>query len=263
MVTALPLYSFASFDDPSIAHGVSTRAGGVSVGPYASLNLGASVGDHPDAVSENRARLARALGFTGEQMVTTPQVHGATVLVVDESNADRALEIRADALLTTRPGFLLMQRFADCVPLLFWHPTARAVAVAHAGWRGTALGVAGTTVAALREHAGAAPVGLRAAIGPAIGRCCYEVGADVAETVALATPDPPATLTEWQPDGKARIDITAANVAQLQATGLHPAHIIAADVCTACRTDLFYSHRREGEPTGRFGAAISLRGTSR
>ena len=254
MVTALPLYSFASFDDPSIAHGVSTRAGGVSVGPYASLNLGASVGDEPDAVSENRARLARALGFAGEQMVTTPQVHGATVLVVDESNADRAFEIRADALLTTRPGFLLMQRFADCVPLLFWHPAARAVAVAHAGWRGTVLGVAGATVAALSEHAGAAPAGLRAAIGPAIGPCCYEVGEDVVEQFPGAD-----GAVRTGAGGRPHLDLWELNRRQLVAAGLRPEQVEVAGICTRCHAETFFSHRALGYPAGRFGAAIGLR----
>ncbi|MDP8925051.1 MAG: polyphenol oxidase family protein, partial [Chloroflexota bacterium] len=147
----VPLYTFPSLRDPRIVHGVSMRAGGVSVGPYASLNLGASVGDDEAAVLENRARLAAALGYRPEHLVTTPQVHGKDVLVVDAATAPTALTVRADILVTNRPGFLLMQRYADCVPILAWHPDAGAVGVAHAGWRGTALGVAGRTVEAVGD----------------------------------------------------------------------------------------------------------------
>src|SRR6185503_20819719 len=100
----LPLATLASFRDPAIRHGVTTRAGGVSTGPYASLNLGASVGDRQEAVLENRARLARALGFEPERLVTTPQVHGKGVLVVDDRTAPSALSVRADILVTREPG---------------------------------------------------------------------------------------------------------------------------------------------------------------
>ena len=137
----LPLATFASCASTAIAHGVSTRAGGVSAGPYATLNLGSSVGDDQEAVLENRARLARALGFEPARLVTTPQVHGKDVLVVDAETAPRALSIRADILVTREPGYLLMQRFADCVPILLWHERGRVVGVGHAGWRGTAIGL--------------------------------------------------------------------------------------------------------------------------
>ena len=145
---ALPLTTFGSFVDPRISHGVTTRAGGVSVGPDSSLNLGMSVGDDPGAVNENKSRLANALGFEPEQLVTTPQVHGNTVLLLDASTAPTALQVRADILIANQPGFLIMQRYADCVPILLWHPHGGVVSVAHAGWRGTALNVSGTAAAA-------------------------------------------------------------------------------------------------------------------
>jgi len=107
----VPLTTFASCASPSIAHGVSTRAGGVSGGPYATLNLGSSVGDDQEAVLENRARLARSLGFAPERLVTTPQVHGKNVLVVDAQTAPTALSVRADILVTREPGDLLIEHF--------------------------------------------------------------------------------------------------------------------------------------------------------
>jgi len=250
----VPLYTFASFDDPSIAHGISTRAGGLSEGPYASLNLGSSVGDQTARVDENRARFAEVLGFPQRRLVTTPQVHGNSVLVVDESNADGALAVRADILITTRPGYLLMQRFADCVPLLFWHTRAQAVAVAHAGWRGTALGVAGRTVVTIQEQTGAGPVGLRAAIGPSIGPCCFEVG----DEVVAQFPDAAGAVHEGR-RGRPHLDLWELNRRDLVRAGVAAAHIEVARVCTRCEHETFFSHRALGYPAGRFGGGIGIR----
>jgi YfiH family protein len=250
----LPLYTFRSLDDPTVAHGVSTRAGGVSEGPYASLNLGASVGDDPERVDENRARLAGALGFEADRLVTTPQVHGDGVMVIDDSNADQALTTRADILLTTQAGHLLMQRFADCVPLLFWHRSARAVAVAHAGWRGTALGVAARTVAALWEHAGAEPSKLLAAIGPSIGPCCFEVGAEVVAQFPRAD-----GAMRMGARGRPHLDLWELNRRSLVEAGVPPERVEVARICTRCRPETFFSHRALGYPAGRFGGAIGLR----
>ena len=255
--TPLPLYTFASFRDSRIAHGVSTRAGGVSAGPYASLNLGASVGDDAAAVAENRARLARSLGYAPERLVTTPQVHGTDVLVVDEETAPTALSVRADILVTNRPGFLLMQRFADCVPILAWHPEAGAVGVAHAGWRGTALGVARRTVEALGELAEGDARGVRAAVGPSIGPCCFEVGAEV----VARFPEVDGAVSEG-PRGRPHLDLWELNRRGLVQAGVAPEHVEVAGVCTRCNPDTFFSHRALGYPAGRFGAAIGLRGAA-
>ena len=204
-------------------------------------------------MAENRARLAHRLGFSADRLVTTPQVHGDGVLVVDESTVDSALQTRADILLTTRPGYLLMQRFADCVPLVYWHPAARAVAVAHAGWRGSALGVAATTVRALQEHAGADPAGLRAAIGPSIGPCCFEVG----DEVVAQFPDANGAVSR-QPGRRPHLDLWELNRRSLVAAGVSPDRIEVAGACTRCDATTFFSHRALGYPAGRFGAAIGL-----
>jgi polyphenol oxidase len=248
----LPLTTFSSCASPGIAHGVSTRAGGVSVGPYASLNLGSSVGDAQDAVMENRARLARSLGFEPPRLVTTPQVHGTDVLVVDVDTAPTALSVRADILVTREPGYLLMQRFADCVPILLWHETARVVSVAHAGWRGTAKGVAGRTVQAVAELGGD-PAGVRAGIGPSIGPCCFEVG----EEVVAAFPEVDGACA-LSPRGRPHLDLWEINRRQLVAAGVQPDHIEVAGACTRCNPETYFSHRALGYPAGRFGAAIGL-----
>lgn len=250
---SLPLATFASFSSPEIAHGVSTRAGGVSIGPYTSLNLGSSVGDEPEAVMENRARLARSLGFAPERLVTTPQVHGKDVLVVTEETAPGALQVRADILVTREPGWLLMQRYADCVPLLLWHERARVVSVAHAGWRGTVLGVAGRAVEAVGELGGDV-AGLRAAVGPSIGPCCFEVGDEVADQF----PDADGARTEG-PRGRPHLDLWEINRRQLVAAGIPSERVEVAGVCTRCNPETYFSHRALGYPAGRFGAAIGLR----
>jgi YfiH family protein len=248
----LPLTTLSSCASPGIAHGVSTRAGGVSVGPYASLNLGSSVGDSPESVVENRARLALALGFAPDRLVTTPQVHGTDVLVVDAETALNALSIRADILVTREPGFLLMQRFADCVPILLWHETARVVSVAHAGWRGTVKGVASRTVQAVAELGGD-PSTVRAGIGPSIGPCCFEVG----DEVVAAFPDVDGAVT-LGPRGRPHLDLWEINRRQLVASGVRPEHIEVSGACTRCDPDTYFSHRALGYPAGRFGAAIGL-----
>ena len=252
--TPLPLYTFASLRDPRIAHGVSTRTGGVSAGPYASLNLGASVGDDAAAVAENRARLAQSLGFAPERLVTTPQVHGTDVLHVDEATAPTALSRRADILVTDRPGFLLMQRYADCVPILAWHPEGGVVGVAHAGWRGTVAGVARRTVEAVGELADGDARGVRAAVGPSIGPCCFEVG----EEVVAEFPDVDGTLS-MGPRGRPHLDLWELNRRGLVLAGVAPEHVEVAGVCTRCNPETYFSHRALGYPAGRFGAAIGLR----
>ena len=249
---ALPLTTFGSFVDPRISHGVTTRAGGVSVGPYSSLNLGMSVGDDPGAVAENKTRLANALGFEAEQMVTTPQVHGNSVLLVDASTAPTALQVRADILITNQPGFLIMQRYADCVPILLWHPNGGVVSVAHAGWRGTALNVSGTAAAAVADLGGESN-GIRAGIGPSIGPCCFEVG----EEVVAAFPDHPEAASIG-PRGRVHLDLWEINRRQLAAAGIPETQIELSGACTRCQPETYFSHRALGYPAGRFGAAIGI-----
>jgi YfiH family protein len=246
------LTTYASLAGSGVSHGVSTRAGGVSVGTYASLNLGASVGDDPEAVTENRARLAVALGFEPDRLVTTPQVHGKDVLVVDETTAPHALSTRADILVSKTPGFLLMQRLADCVGMLLWHERAGVVGVAHAGWRGTALGVAGRFVEAAADLGGE-PAGLRVVVGPSIGPCCFEVGPEVMEQIPGAD-----TASTIGPRGRPHVDLWELNRRQLVAAGVPADQVEVAGACTRCQPDRYFSHRALGYPAGRFGAAIGL-----
>ena len=240
-------------------HGIAGRTGGISTGRYASLNLGPKSGDDPACVRANRDRFLAALALTETIVVAPRQLHSAEVAVHRRGEAlppGRVFE--GDALVTDAPGITLVILAADCAPVLLHDSVRGVVAAAHAGWRGTAGGIAAATVRRMTEAFGCRPADIRAGIGPAIGRCCYEVGADVVDAIGAVTPGGAAPLCDPRPGGKAHIDIAAANRAQLVGAGLAPANIGAAGICTACRTDLFYSHRREGEPTGRNGAAIAL-----
>jgi polyphenol oxidase len=252
----LSLFRFASFPDErsGIVHAISTRQGGVSPAPYASLNLSLSVPDDPERVYENRRRFARALEVDPARLVSSRQIHGDDVLLVeDDFRADAPLA-RADIQATDRPGWLLTLRFADCVPILLADPARRVVAVVHAGWRGTLKQAVRTAVEALGGRYGASPGTLWAGIGPSIGPCCYEVGPEVAAQFA----DWPGGVVE-QVGSRPHLDLWTLNRATLLLAGVPTEQIELAGVCTRCRSDLFFSHRAQGYPAGRFSAAIGLR----
>ncbi len=229
----------------------SERGGGVSEGPFASLNVGFGVGDRPEAVRENRRRLAAALG-TGPFAVAG-LVHGSRVVRVGRRRAGAGFQDPAgrvpgaDGLLTSSPALALAVTCADCLPVVLASPDGRAVAVVHAGWRGLAGGVLQRAVAAMGGG-----VGLRAAIGPAVGPCHYEVGEDVALAVAAGSEAGAVTVRRA---GRLALDLAATARAVLRSAGVR--RIEVADVCTACHPDRFFSHRRDGR-TGR-QAAIAMR----
>jgi polyphenol oxidase len=250
----------AAFGTPApVAHGFSTRLGGVSSGPYASLNLGPRSGDDLSAVRENRGRFLHALGLEGTPVLAPRQVHSAIISVDrDGTPLPDSTVVDGDAVVTDRAGVALMVLAADCLPILLFDPQRQAIAAVHAGWRGTAGAIAARAVEAMRDAFGSDPADMQAALGPAIGRCCYEVGPEVLEEVRAATSLAPNRLYDPLPNAKGMLDLVAANTAQLAGAGLRPQHIHALNICTACNTDRFFSHRRDGEPTGRAGAAIAL-----
>jgi hypothetical protein len=237
-----------------VTHAVFTRHGGVSAGSYASLNLSRSVGDRPEAVSENNRRMLAVFGFRREQAATAWLVHGREVAVVtrDILGGDPP---RADALIARERGLPLTMRFADCVPIVFYDPVQQAIGLAHAGWRGVALNVAGATVQAMTDAFGSQPRRMWAGIGPAIGVERYEVGAEVVEQVAAACP-PGARLSQPGSHGHPHLDLAAAVTAQLQAAGVGA--IEASGLCTASNTVEWFSHRAERGKTGRFGLVIAV-----
>lgn len=241
-----------------VVHGVSTRLGGVSGVPFATLNLGLHTGDRPEAVIENRRRFLRRLGATPEASVWAEQVHGAEVAVVGPEHAGRGAKLFADAipgvdgLVTTAPGLVLAATFADCVPILMAARDGSAVAVVHAGWRGTLAGVGPKCVAALGA-AGVAPDRLLVAIGPSIGPCCYQVSEELVRRFGRVIGPEATGKTRW---GAPALALAEANRKLLVESGVPPEAVEISSLCTACRTDLFFSHRAERGTTGRIAAAV-------
>jgi polyphenol oxidase len=228
----LVVYRFDSLPSESLSHAVFTRLGGVSLPPFATLNVGSNVGDDPEAVAQNHARIYDYLRLPAGRVATGHQVHGNQVAVVGSGDGGRRFP-GTDGLVTTVPGLGLMLRFADCQPIVLFDPARRALGLIHAGWRGLAQGVAHRAVAAMQRAFGTDPHDLIAALGPAIGACCYLVGDNVATAMGYALPDWRRSLkregTHW------RFDLPAANAQQLTAAGI--AHIEEAGICTSCHRD--------------------------
>lgn len=238
-----------------LVHGIFTRHGGVSRGPWASLNVGHTVGDDYQAVELNHRRIAEALGFRRGDLVTGYQVHGSCARVVDRRMLGAILP-HTDALITAEAGVPLMLRFADCVPILLYDPERRIVGLAHAGWRGTAAGIARRAVRTMLDL-GSRPESIWAGIGPSIGPCCYTVGAEVARSVQATVPE--MSVFQSGEQGEFRLNLWEANRHQLLSEGV--GHVEVANVCTACHTEDWYSHRAGNGHTGRFALVAMLTGS--
>jgi hypothetical protein len=189
---------------------------------------------------ESRRRVAQSLAGAG-RLLLLKQVHGCRVQAAPWEGRPEA-----DASVSDEAGVILGIETADCQPILFVDPTRRRVAAAHAGWRGTAAGVARETVAAMVAR-GSLPGDVVAVLGPAIGPCCYEVGEELRAEFGPEGSD----FFRPGPRGKPHLDVRAANVRQLEQAGLAPAHIQQVTDCTMCRADLYHSYRREGKGAGR------------
>ncbi len=235
-------------------HAIFTRLGGLSPAPWAGLNFGAAVGDAPENVSANFALACDALDISPTQTATTRQVHGNKVVVARAAKGKAQFLGDADAMITREKGVYLTMRFADCVPLLFFDPVAGAAGAAHAGWRGTMQNVMGSTLNAMQREFGCRAADIRVVIGPSIGPCCYQVGEEVLEAAQSAF-SAPARFFEHKENGL-YFNLWQANFWQAQAAGA--AQIVGSQLCTACNTHHFFSHRAEKGKTGRFASFIGL-----
>ena len=237
-----------------VVHGVFTRKGGVSVPPWASLNLSRSTGDSVEAVAENNRRLLSVLKLAPEQTVSAWLNHGSRAAIVGLQHRGTVLR-DTDAMVSATPGLALSMRYADCVPVLFHDATHGVIAIAHAGWLGVVAGIVSATVHAMRDVFGSRPRDVWAGIGPAIRVECYQFGADQAQRVVAACPARPGVL-QPQSDGTLHLDLIVAVKWQLEAEGV--ADIEDSGLCTACHTDEWFSYRTE-KKTGRFGVVVGLR----
>lgn len=244
---SLDLFQFSNLSQiPGVVHGITTRRGGVSSGRCESLNVSYNVGDSASNVDENLRRVATAIGSDPSDLFSAYQVHGRAVIEVELDTEPRP---RCDVLITRSPEKTLMLRFADCTPVLLADARRKVVAAVHAGWRGSAARASEAAVSALVSEFGSDPRDLVAAIGPAIGPCCYKVGADVVHDFA----DRPNLIS----DGK--LDLWEANRQALVEAYVPAENIELAGICTQCQSDRFFSHRANGgQPAGRFAALIRL-----
>ena len=238
-------------------HCFTTRLGGVSTGYLASLNLGHNRGDDPQNVEKNFGILADLLGVTNDDFVLTRQIHSDIVVKVGRADRGKLMEREAspqcDALVTNEPGVTLVVFTADCTPILLHDPVTGAVGAAHAGWRGTAMGIAAKTALTMVREFGCAPGDIRAAIGPNIGFCCFETDWDVPEAMVNALG------TEVEPFIRPQGDKYYVNLKEINALWLRRAgveRIEISDACTVCRPDLYWSHRVTRGVRGAQGAVI-------
>ena len=264
---------------PWLVHGFSTRTGGASVLDSGEqvLNLGFTDWDNREAVLKNRQTFQAVIGAQDFALVPLRQFHSS---IVRSFSTPPGEPCKGDASYTNTPGLLLGVQTADCVPILLVDPKKRAVAAIHAGWRGTLARIAQKTVGEMRMHFGSKPADILAALGPAIGGCCYEVGTELVTEFTsqfagaeeyfdeLRTGEEPNPL-QWlnmmppghQPPPKnVLLDLRKANRAQLLAAGLREANIFVSDLCTACHTDLLFSYRKEGAHSGRLLSVAGIRG---
>lgn len=236
-----------------ITHGFTCRSGGVSRGAYASLSMSPRRGDDPSAVRENEAILCRAAGLRRENLTSTAQEHTDRVEIIDENNVGmgivRPWNYGVDGIITRLTDTPLLAYAADCVPILMYAADIKAAAAVHSGWRGTEMKIAKKAVKALIDM-GAKPENILAALGPSIGRCCYEVSAEV----ALKFPE---ECRDAKEDGKYMLDLREAIRLMLEELGV--TDIDADPPCTMCNNELFFSHRGQGGKSGTLAAYIELR----
>ncbi|MCR8845736.1 peptidoglycan editing factor PgeF [Paenibacillus sp. SC116] len=250
---------------PELTAGFTTRRGGVSQGGRDSLNCALHVQDDPSHVVENRKRLASVVNMPFDAWTCAEQVHGQDVYVVKAADKGRGRLERedaipdSDALITNEAGIWLTSFYADCVPLLFVDPVTRAIGVAHAGWKGTVGKIAERTVEAMQRTYGSELGNIRAAIGPSIGACCYEVDDRVIQPIQRLLNDLPeeanAALKPTN-EGRAMLDLREINRQLLIQAGILSSHIECTTWCTGCHTQWFYSHRVEGGGTGRMASWV-------
>ena len=232
-----------------VTAGVSLRHGGVSRSPYASLNLAEHVGDDPNAVAANRAILFQKTGLTNLRYCR--QVHGTDVInIVDQVPSTPTLLPEADALVTAQRDVALAIFTADCIPIFILDVKTPAIGIAHAGWRGTLARIAVNTLARMKTLFGTVAANCQIHLGPSIQKCCYTVSE---ELLTQFTDHFGSTVGSGT-----NLSLQSANVNQLLEIGLPTAAISVSPFCTACRTDLFYSHRAEDGQTGRMLSFIKL-----
>lgn len=241
-------------------HAFTTRYGGVSKGCFSSLNLGSNRGDEPEDVRENYRRVCALMGADIDGCAVTKQVHGKAVRVVtaaDKHLCMSAVPYEADGLVTAEKHLPIMCFVADCVPVLLYDGAGRAAAAVHCGWRSSVADILGEAVGKMCSL-GASAGSIRAAIGPSIGRCCFETGDDVPQAVEEYLDGDTAGLFDRRADGKYLVDLRAANARRLIQLGVPAGNIDISQECTVCSHEKYWSHRYTKGQRGSQAAVIVL-----
>lgn len=239
---------------PWLAHGFSTRGGGYSTGPYSALNLGTATGDDPETVRVNRRKFFSVFGLSEDEVYSVKQVHGDRVVTVEKEKPAGGKPPEADGLVTALPGTAVVTVHADCVPVIIVDPVHRATAVVHAGWRGTLAGIVCRAVEKLQSEFQTKPEECLAAIGPAVGRCCYRMSCGQKEAFNRLWPTTPGGSVEEETP-----DLVEINHRLLLRAGLTPGRIEPAGICTSCHEKDFFSYRREQGRTGRMLSLVVMK----
>ena len=241
-------------------HAFLTRFGGVSTGPFASLDLGSDRGDDPEAVRENYRRAAALMGAGIDDCAVTKQVHGNVVRIVTKEDRHVCMSrvpYEADGIVTAERGLPLFCFTADCVPALLLDAEHGVIGAVHCGWRSSVSDILRNALEQM-EALGARREDVRVAMGAAIGKCCFETDDDVPEAVSRYLGGDTAGLFLRRPDGKTLVDLRGANKRRLLQLGLAAEHIDCSEECTVCSHDKYWSHRYTKGKRGSLAACIVL-----
>lgn len=271
-VNGVDFITFKKLDKAGVVHAFSTRTGGVSEGYLGSMNLSFHRGDDPEKVMENHRRFAEAVGYDHTKLVFSDQVHKTDIYKVTEADAGKGIMRESDikeidGLMTNVPGIPLITFYADCVPIFFYDPVKKVVAMNHSGWKGTVSKISACMIKRLGEEYGSMPEDLICAIGPSICKECYEVSEDVAEQFKEAyTTEEAAQIVFPEPaiensadrEPKFLLDLHKANYYNLVDSGVRPENIDVTNICTCCNSEWLFSHRASKGLRGNLGAVIML-----
>lgn len=264
--TSFPVLTFAAWEDlPGIRHCFTTRAGGVSEGYLSSLNFRRGLYDPDENINENFRRTARFFDVAPDRIVCAQQTHTANVRIVTEADAGKGVTrdrdyTDVDGLITDVPGLVLYTSHADCVPIYFYDPVRRVIALAHSGWKGTVARIGQVTIRKMTDIYGCRPEDIYAAIGPSICADCYEVSEDVADAIRTCfnSHTIPRILAKGKRPGKYQLDLWRACERILLESGIRQDHLTVTNLCTCENSESLFSHRATNGKRGNQGAFLMM-----